>query len=99
MKPNRLLTAIEQDKSVEVIDVVIKDGVDKNVTDRNGYTPLMVSVRKSNKAVAQYLIKNGFDVNKRSNLGESALMIAANSMEFRYVCNVAQMWRKGKRPK
>ncbi|MCH5295477.1 MAG: ankyrin repeat domain-containing protein [Treponema sp.] len=60
-----------------IIDLLIKSGVDINAKDKNGKTLLMHAVYKIN--VAEMLIKMGADVNAKANNGYTALMYAAEN--------------------
>lgn len=65
---------------VEAVRLLLKNGVDVNVRDAEGETPLIKVMEypynEENQKIAQMLIENGADVNAQDNEGETALMRA-----------------------
>ena len=83
MKQNRFLAAIEQGKTTEVLASIISDGVDINVTDRIGRTPLMIAASKDDLDVMKFLLSHNVNVNESSKSSrETALMITANNLNL-----------------
>jgi len=55
----------------------IKEGVDINAKDNNGYTALMWASSNGNTAIVQQLIAAGADINAKNNYGNTALLWAS----------------------
>lgn len=68
-KIKRLFRAVEED-DIEVVKLLIETGVNVNVKNDNGDTPLHI-VR--NVEIAKLLVKNGADINARNNNGDTPL--------------------------
>jgi ankyrin repeat protein len=61
------------ERKVEVIRVLISEGVDIHAIDQFGETPLHYAAGHRNTYVAEVLISNGADVNTKNNNGETPL--------------------------
>lgn len=61
----------------QIIPLLIKNGVDINVANEEGITPLMVAVSYNRENVVNILIKNNVDVNFQARNGFTALRCAA----------------------
>lgn len=59
-----------------VIDRLIEMGCDVNRPNDFGETPLMMAVKRNNRKMMEYLLKNGANPNISDNLGVTPLMIA-----------------------
>jgi hypothetical protein len=64
-----------------IVDAMLKRGIDVNIRDTDGMTPLMIAAEAGHTDVVESLINKGADVNARSKNryipGETALMNAA----------------------
>ncbi len=62
------------------LKAMIAAGADVNIADKNGVTPLISTIYRSNLEAMQLLIKAGADVNARTRYNDqTALMVAASS--------------------
>jgi ankyrin repeat protein len=70
----------------ETIDLLLERGagIDKG-DEENGATPLFQAVMGLEPAIAGLLVERGADVNKKTKLGQSTLMLAAGSMQTEVV--------------
>lgn len=69
-----LYDAIKEGDLDNVKDCFNKDFI--NIKDHHGVTPLMIAVMRSYEDIAEFLIKNGADVNAQNNAGATPLMYA-----------------------
>jgi len=64
-----------------IVDAMLKSGIDVNIRNTDGMTPLMIAAEKGHTDVVESLLNKGADVNARSKNryipGETALMNAA----------------------
>lgn len=60
----------------EIIDVLLKHGLDINAQDKDGMTPLLYALDKEDTELASLLIDRGADIHLASNVGRNALMYA-----------------------
>jgi len=71
-----LMLAIKNE-NIKIIKYLIEYGANINKRNKNGYTPLIVAIKKKkNNDIVKYLIDNGADVNQRTVNGDSPLMEA-----------------------
>ena len=61
--------------SLEAIDLLLDQGVDIDIQDENGMTPLLFAISRRNWA-ADHLIENGADIKLRSNNGWSPIHLS-----------------------
>ena len=69
---DKFFKAVENHK-LESVKKFVANGVDVNAKDKDGWTPLMVSVWHGNLDIAKLLVENGADVNAQNNDGNTAL--------------------------
>lgn len=62
----------EQARSIAV-ELLLKNGADVNIQDKNGWTALMLSIREGHIIVVKVLLKNGADVNLKNSDGKAAI--------------------------
>jgi len=75
-------TALGLAKDTVMMEVLISAGADINHQDnRTGYTPLMNALNGCNNDVAGFLIRQGADINIKSNDGATALILACGCSE------------------
>lgn len=55
-------------------ELINKKGFD--VTDKNGFTPLMYCIQNDRNQMIDYLLEKGCDVNKSNSIGNTALFYA-----------------------
>jgi ankyrin repeat protein len=65
-----------RDGDLKKVKQLLKEGVDVNTKDEDGWTALMYACLKGEKKVAEFLIEKGVDVNAKDKNGRTALMIA-----------------------
>ena len=73
---NALHTAILTGCEAKLIDSLIKANVDMERFDKDGNSPLMLSIKHKQIAIAQQLLEAKADINARNALGLSALSVA-----------------------
>ena len=81
---NVSLYSAAQSGLVDVVERMIKNGVDKN-NGRKNVTPLYIASVNGHVDVVKVLIQNGFDVNHRNLYGLTALVGAASSSRVEVV--------------
>lgn len=75
-------TALGLAKDTVMMEVLISAGADINHQDnRTGYTPLMNALNGCNNDVSGFLIRQGADINIKSNDGATALILACGCSE------------------
>ncbi|PGS48749.1 ankyrin repeat domain-containing protein [Bacillus sp. AFS041924] len=74
-KNTALHAAIAGAKSKEVIEFLLTNGADPNITDSEGHTALHIAAFEGNIAIAKLLIMNGAKI-KNNNSGKTPLEIA-----------------------
>ncbi|MFD4707512.1 ankyrin repeat domain-containing protein [Gottfriedia sp. NPDC058432] len=70
-----LHAAIAGAKSLEVIDFLLTNGADPNISDSEGHTPLHIAAFEGNMTIAERLFKNGAEI-KTNNSGKTPIEIA-----------------------
>ena len=60
------------------VKLLIENGADINLQDKDGDTALMWASNRSNKDVVEILIENGADINLKNKDGDTALILASN---------------------
>ena len=70
------------DGDFEQVLNLIEDGVDVNVQDENGMTPLMIASQAGNEHLVEELIKAGAGVNIKTYLGDTALIYATENNQI-----------------
>jgi ankyrin repeat protein len=73
-----IMTAIMY-KNTNIIDRLISARTNLETTDNKGYTPLILASRLGNLAYVKKFINLGVDINKKDNLGHSAIENALQS--------------------
>lgn len=73
-----LQTTLDQSKITELVAKFINAGVNVNLNDNSGFTPLMLSViNRPLKEVSIALLKKGANINAKDNQGETVLIKVA----------------------
>ena len=70
-KPS-LLEACEKG-DVDAVNQCIADGMDVNIKDTDGRSPLLVGAMEGHKKIVEILLVKGADVNAKTNNGETPL--------------------------
>ena len=60
--------------NLEIIDFILKNGVQVDAQDQNGNTAFMKAAETGNIEIVNYLIENGADIDHQNKLGETAAM-------------------------
>ena len=68
-----VMTAAIYNQSPELLEYYIRAGVDVNIRDRKGMTPLMLASKLCRPALVEILLKRGALVNARDKNGQSAM--------------------------
>lgn len=66
--------------SPDIVEVLLKHGVDVNMLDFMGRTPLHLAAEKGFPCILEQLLKHGADVGLTDNRGVSALHLAVHSI-------------------
>ncbi len=74
----------------DVVRTLLGKGADVNLSNRNGWTPLMAAVAKGHEDVVELLLEHGADPNMRHAYGWTALKLATQKGSK----NVADILRK-----
>jgi len=80
-----LMYVTENERSTEIIEVLIKKGADVNAKDNAGNTPLIRACLSRYKypEIIKYLIRKGAKLNAQNDEGETALIACFKSMNER----------------
>jgi ankyrin repeat protein len=73
---NQALFSFVTKGSIQPVSHLIEEGVDLNIRDKNGDTPLMIAVRKNDTQMTNFLLSKGASTIPMNNSGEHALGIA-----------------------
>ena len=73
------------DQSCEVLEYLLKAGLNPNLADYSGTTPLMLSIKESKMRFVQILVDHKASVNHKSQNGETALMFAVKNRNMSLV--------------
>jgi uncharacterized protein len=65
-----------KDRNITQLEENIKQGMNFDEKDRNGFTPLMVAVYYNHSEIVTYLCEKGANINTQDNDGRTALMYA-----------------------
>jgi hypothetical protein len=78
----QIFRSIEAHSIEQVIDLVENEGVDPNLQNENGFSPLMRAAAQGGYDICKYLVlKRNVDVNAKNNNGFNALMFASTRYE------------------
>jgi|GEM_PF-2445749 len=72
-------------RNLEMVKLLVENGADVNIFNRNKYTPLMTSCRNGSLSIVKYLIAHGSDYRIVNQFGESAAHIAYHYENFEIV--------------
>ncbi|MEO5969136.1 MAG: ankyrin repeat domain-containing protein [Bdellovibrionia bacterium] len=71
--PSTLIEAIQGNARFSVIQILLSQGADVNITDEQGQTPLILAAKKSQFELMHALLIRGADISHRDNFGWTAL--------------------------
>tara|TARA_Y100001970_G_scaffold268653_1_gene360190 strand:- start:1499 stop:2251 length:753 start_codon:yes stop_codon:yes gene_type:complete len=60
----------------DIVEILLKKGVDVNVKDSEGYTALITASDMGRTDIVEMLLENGANMNETNNYDETALMVA-----------------------
>ncbi len=70
----KIVNAIMLDNMASFKKEISSKGAD--ISDNNGWTPLMLCIQKGRKEMIDFLLSQDFDINKKNALGNTALFYA-----------------------
>lgn len=73
------LTALTVVEKIEIANILLDNNADINKKGRDGYTPLMMAVRRDNINLIDFFIENNADLNMFDPEGNTALIVAAKN--------------------
>ncbi len=79
---DRGLTALTVVEKREIAKILLDNNADINKKGRDGYTPLMMAVRRENINLIDFFIENNADLNMFDPEGNTALIIAAKNHKY-----------------
>jgi len=79
-----------QQGHLTVVKCLVEQGADKDKTNNDGVSPLMIAAHQGHSLVVHYLLEQGVDVNKIANNGVTALHIAVYNGHAEIVCCLLQ---------
>lgn len=93
---NNMLFLFVEKGSIKPVSQLIEQGVDVNIRDKNGDTPLMIAVRKNDSTMVNLLLNKGASTIVMNNTGEHALGIAQknNNIELAKVIDTVSIKRE-----
>jgi ankyrin repeat protein len=65
-------------KNLEIVKLLLENGSNPNLTEKNGYNSLHLAIYSRNFDICELIFKHNIDVNAKCNTGESALHLACN---------------------
>ncbi len=76
------LTALTVVEKIEIAKILLDNNADINKKGRDGYTPLMMAVRRDNINLVEFFIENNADLNISDTEGNTALIVAAKNHKY-----------------
>ena len=70
------LEKIVYDNDLEALKKEVENGMDVNIQNKYGWTPLHVSIRRDRRDMVAYLLEQGADIDKVDGVGWTPLMEA-----------------------
>lgn len=85
-KDNSRLLAAAESGLTDVVKELLEEGVDVNIRDKNGFTPLILAAERGFAATVQVLLDNNAEINTKEYLfGRTALMWAVKNGHYETV--------------
>jgi hypothetical protein len=75
----RLFRAAAMGGSMALTEILLAEGVDINVRDEEGFTPLLTAVESNHKELSEYLILKGANLKAKSNDGRDLFEVACRA--------------------
>ena len=63
IEDNVFTELMNENSHIEIINLLIKNGANVNATNKNGVTPLTISVKSGQSEITKHLIAQGADIN------------------------------------
>ncbi|KAI0183650.1 hypothetical protein EV127DRAFT_17456 [Xylaria flabelliformis] len=79
------LTLAADAEHMEVLQLLLDQGLTPNIADPNGWTPLAHAVMRGSTRMAQLLLDRGAEVNSKDKIGRTPLFIAAENRDLEMV--------------
>ena len=70
------LEKIVYDNDLDAFKKEFESGMDLNIEDRDGWTPLHIAIRRDRREMVAYLLEQGADIDKVDGVGWTPLMEA-----------------------
>lgn len=82
LSPLHLAIMLNREKVVECLSTDLKEHIDLNLVDKNGFAPIHLAAKHGNEKIVEMLLKAGAKVNKCNKItGQTALHACAESMK------------------
>ena len=69
-------------EKIEIAKILLDNNADINKKGRDGYTPLMMAVRRDNINLVEFFIENNADLDMYDPEGNTALIVAAQNHKY-----------------
>jgi ankyrin repeat protein len=80
-----IVSIINKNTRVDIIDLLLSNGLDLELTDQDGDNLLINSVENCNYELTSMLIKRRADINVRDRIGDTPLIIALNNSDYDHI--------------
>jgi ankyrin repeat protein len=77
-KINRLFHAVFLG-DIKIVEKILDEGIDVNITNKDGITPLITAVKNGYTNIVKLLIEKGANVNVKDNNGDPIILLATSS--------------------
>ena len=84
-RPNYILNNLDEQKKLEIVKVLIANGIDINAVNNSNSTALHSEAYNRLFDIARYLIEAGIDYTIKTNKGITARDILVNNQEFEFL--------------
>ena len=71
-----LLEEVVYKNDLELFNAMLEDGMDVNMQNKYGWTPLHIAIRRDRREMVEKLLEKGADINKVDGVGWTPLMEA-----------------------
>lgn len=73
----------DDELATQCIKILINKGIDINVKDNEGNTPLILAIDSNHISIASFLLKNSANVNAKNEKGQNSLHLLCSNMNFK----------------